>query len=83
MSKKIKVAFIYRDSNIFLSGKHFDNVYYHFFMDALSRNPNLEITNFPTRKNFDASILKNRFDIILLFQNSTFGSLIKLLVCRI
>ena len=73
MSKKIKVAFIYRDSNIFLSGKHFDNVYYHFFMDALSRNPNLEITNFPTRKNFDASILKNRFDIILLFQNSTFG----------
>ena len=89
MSKKIKVAFIYRDSNIFLSGKHFDNVYYHFFMDALSRNPNLEITNFPTRKKFDASILKNRFEgnnkliwtLVVLF-TWIIGSLLYFLIGR-
>ena len=61
--RKIKVAFIYKGSNIFLSGKHFDNTYYHFFMEALKRNQSLEMTYFPSETVFDASILKDKFVI--------------------
>jgi len=71
--KKIKVAFIFKSSNIFLTGKHFDNTYFHFFMNALKRNTRLELTYFPTKQIFDASILKDKFDIILLWQNFDFG----------
>jgi len=73
MNRKIKVAFIYRDPNIFLSGKHFDNTYYHFFINSLKRNPKIEVTNFPTGEEFDASILKDKYDIILLWANIQFG----------
>tara|TARA_B100000029_G_scaffold494897_1_gene559230 strand:- start:2388 stop:3359 length:972 start_codon:yes stop_codon:yes gene_type:complete len=71
--KKIRVAFIFESSNIFLSGHHFDNTYYHFFINALKRNEMLEMTYFPTKEIFDASILKDNFDIILLWQNTEFG----------
>jgi len=71
--KKIKVAFIYHRSNIFLSGNHFDNTYYHFYMNALKRNEKIEVTYFPTEDVFDASILKNKFDIILMWGNQPFG----------
>ena len=71
--KKIRVAFIFESSNIFLSGHHFDNTYYHFFINALKRNEGLEMTYFPTKEIFDASILKDNFDIILLWQNTEFG----------
>jgi hypothetical protein len=71
--KKIRVAFIFESSNVFLSGHHFDNTYYHFFMNALKRNDGLEMTYFPTKEIFDASILKDKFDIILLWQNTEFG----------
>ena len=52
--KKIRVAFIFESSNIFLSGHHFDNTYYHFFINALKRNERLEMTYFPTKEIFDA-----------------------------
>ena len=71
--KKIRVAFIFESSNVFLSGHHFDNTYYHFFMDALKRNDGLEMTYFPTKEIFDASVLKDKFDVILLWQNTEFG----------
>ena len=71
--KKIKVAFIYHKSNIFLSGNHFDNTYYHFYMNALKRNEKIEVVYFPTEDVFDASILKNKFDIILMWGNQPFG----------
>ena len=71
--KKIKVAVIYHKENIFLSGKHFDNTYYHFYVTALKRNETLDVTYFPTDDIFDVSILKNKFDIILLWENSEFG----------
>jgi hypothetical protein len=71
--KKIRVAFIYHKSNIFLSGNHFDNTYYHFYINALKRNETLEVTYFPTDDIFDASILKDKFDVILLWENSDFG----------
>ncbi len=69
LKEKIKVVFIYKPSDIFLSGKHFDNTTYHFFMHALKRNPRLEITYFPQEHSFDASKLKDKYDIILLADN--------------
>jgi hypothetical protein len=71
--KKIKVAFIYHKDNIFLSGNHFDNTYYHFYINALKRNETLDVTYVPTGDIFDASGLKDKFDIILLWENSEFG----------
>ena len=71
--KKIKVALIYKSDNPFQLGIHHDNTYYHFFMNALPRNSFLEITNIPTDEIFDASILKNKFDIILLWSNHWWG----------
>ena len=69
MQKKIRVAFIYKKSNIFLTLKHFDTAYYHFFMDALKRNPRIDVTYFPSDNEFDTNILKGKFDIILLYEN--------------
>jgi hypothetical protein len=71
--KRIRVAFIFESSNVFLSGKHFDNTYYHFFIDSLKRNDELEMSYFPTKEIFDATVLKDKFDIILLWQNTEFG----------
>ncbi len=70
---KIRVAFIYHESNVVLSGSHYDNTYYHFFMKALNRNEQIKVTYFATKDTFDSLILKDKFDIILLWQNSTFG----------
>jgi hypothetical protein len=67
--KKIKVAFIYKKSNNFLTGNHFDNTYFHFFMEELRKDERIIVTDFPTNEIFDASILKNNFDIILLWNN--------------
>ena len=71
---KIKVAFIYKSSNIFMTGKHFDNNYYNFFLKALPRNKNIEVTNFTEEEKFDIEKLENKFDVILLWQNNEFGT---------
>jgi hypothetical protein len=75
MSKKqiIRVAFIYHKSNVFLSGTYFDNTYYNFYMNALKRNKELEVTYFPTDDIFDSNILKNKFDIVLLWGDQPYG----------
>ena len=39
-----------------MTGTHFDNTYYYFFVNALRRNEDLEVTNFFTGKIFDTSI---------------------------
>ena len=39
-------------------------------MKALNRNQRIDLTYFSKEKRFDASILKNKFDIILLFGNN-------------
>ena len=70
---KIKVAFIYKASNIFMTGKHFDNTYYNFFIKALGRNSEMDLTLVPTEEIFDSSKLKNKFDVILLWENNTYG----------
>ena len=71
--EKIRVAFIYHESNVVLSGNHYDNTYYHFFMKALNRNEQIKVTYFATKDTFDSLVLKDKFDIILLWQGSTFG----------
>ena len=73
MKKKIKVCLIYHKSNFFLTGKHFDNTYYHFFISSFKRNKNIDYQLIPTENVFDASILKDKFDIILLWKNFDFG----------
>jgi hypothetical protein len=72
--KKIRVAFIYKSSNPYMSKKAWATTYYHFFMDALKRNEELDVSYFPAEKSFDTSVLKNNFDIILLWENHPWGS---------
>lgn len=74
MSQKIRVAFIYKASNPYMSGKAWATTYYHFFMNALRRHPDLEVSYFPAEEKFDTSQLKNNFDIILLWENHPWGS---------
>lgn len=73
MKEKIRVAFIYHKDNIFLTGKHFDNTYYHFYISALERNENFELCKIPTNDIYDCSKLDERFDAVLLWENSPFG----------
>ena len=72
MKEKIRVALIYNSNSKFLSGTHFDNTYYNFFIKAWKRNPLLDVTYFPTDERFDASKLKGKFDIIFLWSNNNF-----------
>ena len=90
--KKIKTAFIYKPSNPYMSKTAWATTYYHFFMNALNRHPELEMNYFPAEKEFDTLKLKNNFDIILLWENHPWGSPDKLLginqldlpvICRI
>ncbi len=74
MKEQIRVAVIYKNSYTFLSGKHFDNTTYHFFMSALTRNKKLAVTYFPSNNSFDTSQLKGKFDIVLLPNNNTDGT---------
>lgn len=71
MKEQIRVAFIYKKSCEFLTGNHFANTYYHFFMEALKRNNDMDVTYFPSNENFDVSQLKNNTDVILIFDNHT------------
>jgi hypothetical protein len=73
MNKKIRVAFIYKNSVPFLSPKNYDPPYYHFFMDALKRNQRIQVTYFPGEEKFDVRILKGKYDIILLYENWNWG----------
>ncbi len=73
MKEQLRVAFIHHKQNIFLSSHHFDNTYYNFFMHALRRNENIDVVNVPTGRQFDCLKLKNKFDVILLWQNGLFG----------
>ncbi len=74
MSQKIRIAFIYKASNPYMSGKAWATTYYHFFMNALRRHPDLEVSYFPAEQKFDTSKLKNNFDIVLLWENHPWGS---------
>jgi len=74
MNDRIKVALIYKKSYKFLSGTHFDNTSYHFFMYALKRNKKIEVGYFPAENSFDTCKLKGKYDVILLPNNNTDGT---------
>jgi len=74
MKEKIRVAFIYKPSYKFLTGNHFDNTTYYFFMHALKRNPRLEISYFPEENKFDVKSLRKEFDVILVPENYNEGT---------
>ena len=74
MDEKIKIAFPYLKTNKFLSGNHFDNTYFHFLVTALKRNQEVDVTFFPVEKNFDTTVLKEKFDIMLLWSNANYGN---------
>ena len=42
-------------------------------LNKLKRNNSLDVTYFPTGQSFDASVLKNNFDVILLWSNYEWG----------
>ena len=63
---KIKIAFIYKPSNQFLTGQHFDNNYYNYFMKALKRNSRIDVTYFGEEEKFDGSNLGKDFDAVFL-----------------
>ena len=42
-------------------------------MKALNRNNQIDVSNFPTKRSFDTSTLKNNFDVILLWSNNEWG----------
>ena len=72
--KKIKTAFIYKPSNPYMSKTAWATTYYHFFMNALNRHAELDMAYFPAEKKFDVSKLRDKFDIILLWENHPWGS---------
>jgi len=71
MKNKIKVAFIYEKSCTQLSGNYHSSLHYNFFINALNRNTHLDVNYFAASKEFDTNILKNKFDIILLYGNQS------------
>jgi len=72
--KKIKTAFIYKPSNPYMAKTAWATTYYHFFMNALNRHADLDMAYFPAEKKFDVSKLRDKFDIILLWENHPWGS---------
>jgi len=74
MTSKIKIAFIYNPTSPFLTGNHFDNTTYFFFMHALKRNKKMDVTYFSAVEKFDTQQLKGKYDIILLPDNFIEGS---------
>ena len=57
--KKIKTAFIFKSSNPYMSKTAWATTYYNFFMTALNRHPELEMSYFPAEKKFDISKVYN------------------------
>ncbi len=57
-----------------MSKKAWATTYYHFFMYALKRNPELEVSYFPAENSFNTLKLKDNFDIILLWENHPWGT---------
>lgn len=70
MERKINVAFIYRKNSYVLNGTWWSTVHYHFYLEALKRNPRINVTYFACDEKFDISKYKNIFDIILLCLNT-------------
>ena len=53
-----------------LTENYFFTTAYHFFMDSLQRNSDIEVSYIQSGKSFDAMRLEKNFDVILLYENS-------------
>ena len=67
--KKIRVAFVYMPCDG-LTENYFFTTSYHFFMNSLQRNSDIEVSYIQSGKSFDAMRLEKNFDVILLYENS-------------
>ena len=70
---KINIGFIHDSQNVFLKGSHFDNTYFHFFMEAIRRHDKLQVTDIIHDEILDVKKIEKKFDAILLWENSEFG----------
>ena len=53
-----------------LTENYFFTTSYHFFMNSLQRNSDIEVSYIQSGKSFDAMRLEKNFDVILLYENS-------------
>lgn len=67
--KQINVVFLYRPCEALEPLGHYYSYEYHFFFNALKRNPRINVTYLKTGSNFDASEMSKKYDIILLYEN--------------
>src|SRR3989344_4035846 len=65
----INVVFLYRSCEALEPFQHYYSYEYHFFFSALKRNPRINVTYLKTHSSFDASVLKDKFDVVLLYEN--------------
>ncbi len=72
MDNKIEVGLIYRPCHT-LSQDNFYTYIYHYFMNALKRNRDISVTNYPTGEIFDINEIKQETDIIILPENGITG----------
>ena len=71
MEKKIKVALIFKKNYNYFSEDHFDRTTKDFFLNSLTKHPELELSHYPCENEFDTTKLKGKCDIILLANNRT------------
>lgn len=66
---QLNVVFLYRPCETLEPLKHYYSYEYHFFFSALKRNPRINVTYLKTDSSFDASVIKQKYDVILLYEN--------------
>ena len=65
----INVVFLYRPCEALEPFQHYYSYEYHFFFSALKRNTRINVTYLKTDSSFDASVIKQKYDVILLYEN--------------
>lgn len=67
MGEKTRIAFIYKASDIFWTGKHYDNTSYEFLVKAMQRNKDIDYMLVPVSGEYNAGrSLKGRCDAVIL-----------------
>lgn len=65
--KKTRIAFIYKASDPFWTGRHYDNTLYEFLVKAMQRNRDVDYMLVPVSGEYDAGrSLKGRCDAVIL-----------------
>jgi hypothetical protein len=72
MKRKIRVAFVYHPCKSLTNTYHFTTGY-NFFMNALKRNKQIDISFIKSENIFDVKTINKNFDIVLLYENANTG----------